>query len=77
MKQTLFLLGLILLVVVGYNNLYTKIAIDLKCEDNKVQIYLYKANVSDKNIHIKKPEYLISSQIFKDDNGNYMKCYNE
>ena len=44
MKQTLFLLGLILLVVVGYNNLYTKRTIDLKCEDNKVQIYLYKAN---------------------------------
>ena len=76
MKQTLFLLGLILLVVVGYNNLYTKMTIDLKCEDNKVQIYLYKANVSDKKLNIKKPENLISSQIFKDDSGNFMKCYN-
>lgn len=76
MEKTLILLGVILLVFIGYRNQYTKITIDLKCEDNKVQIYLYEANVSDKNIYIKKPEYLTSSQIFKDDNGNYMKCSN-
>lgn len=76
MEKILISLGLILLVIIGYRNLYTKITIDLKCEDNKVQIYLYEANVSDKNIHIKKHEYLTDYQIFKDDNGNYMKCSN-
>lgn len=76
MEKILISLGLILLVIIGYRNLYTKITIDLKCEDNKVQIYIYEANVSDKNIHIKKPEYLTDYQIFKDDNGNYMKCSN-
>lgn len=76
MKQTLFIIGLIILIVISYNNFYTKTSIDLKCEDNKVQIFSYKANVSDRSLNIKKPEYLISSQIFKDDNGNFMKCYN-
>lgn len=76
MKQTLFIIGLMILIVIGYNNFYTKMSIDLKCEDNKVQIYAYRANVSDRSLNIKKPEYLMGSQIFKDDNGNFMKCYN-
>lgn len=76
MVKALILIGVILLVFIGYRNQYTKITIDLKCEDNKVRIYLYEANVSDKNKYIKTPEYLTSSQIFKDDNGKYMKCSN-
>ena len=77
MKIPLFIISLIGLIVFIVNSLNTKISIRLTCENDKIVVSLYKATVTNEEENIAIPKYLIKSDIYKDDEGNYIKCVKE
>jgi hypothetical protein len=59
------------------NNLNTKISIRLTCENDKIVVSLYKATITNEEENIVIPKYLVKSNVYKNDEGNYMKCVKE
>ena len=73
----LFLLIFILIGFAGCNLASTKQSLLLECEEGKVVINWYRANMVSNDLDIKQPKYLAKSGFYKDDKGNYMKCIKE
>ena len=77
MKILLFIITLVGLIIFIVNKLNTKISIRLTCENDKIVVSLYKATVTNEKENIVIPKYLVKSDVYKNDEGNYMKCVKE
>ena len=75
-KQAVLLVG-ILIGFAGCGLVKTKQSLVLECEEGKVIVNWYKADMVLSELNIKQPEYLAKSAFYKDDKGNYMKCVKE
>ena len=75
-KQAVLLVG-ILIGFAGCDLVKTKQSLVLECEEGKVIVNWYKADMVLSELNIKQPEYLAKSAFYKDDKGNYMKCVKE
>ena len=71
------LLVCILIGFAGCGLVKTKQSLVLECEEGKVIINWYKADMVSNDLDIKQPKYLAKSGFYKDDKGNYMKCIKE
>ena len=75
-KQAVLLVG-VLIGFAGCGLVKTKQSLVLECEEGKVIINWYRADMVSNDLDIKQPKYLAKSGFYKDDKGNYMKCVKE
>lgn len=75
--KNIILLVTILIVFAGCDLAKTKQSLLLECEEGKVIVNWYIANMVSYDLDIKQPKYLITSGFYRDDKGNYMKCVKE